>query len=126
MVERGAFVPTNERRPLEGQARYVVNAGLNYATPWRNLQAGLFWNRFGKRLTAAGGSGIPDIYEMPRDAVDATLRIDLVRGGILKLKASNMFDAPYRFEQSKNDITHVQREYWTGRTFSMGLSWDLH
>ncbi len=63
--QRGAFVPTNTHRPLEGQAQYVLNAGINYVMPWRSLEMGLFWNRLGKRLTAAGGSGIPDIYEVP-------------------------------------------------------------
>jgi len=123
---RGAFVPTNVRRPLEGQAEYVLNVGLTHMPNWRELEAGLYLNRLGRRLFAAGGSGIPDIYEMPRNAVDATLRVGLPQGMTLKLKATNLLDQVYRFEMSKNGITMVQHQYWTGRTFSLGLAWDLY
>lgn len=124
--ERGAFVPTNEERPLEGQASYVLNAGVNWTHPGYGVEAGVYVNRLGERLTAAGGSGIPDIYEESRNQLDASLRVQLPSGGALSLKATNLLDEPFRFEQSANGITLIQREYWVGRTFSLGLSWDLY
>ncbi|MDX1567375.1 MAG: TonB-dependent receptor [Longimicrobiales bacterium] len=124
--ETGAFVPTNERRPLEGQASYVLNAGLNWILPGTGLEAGVYLNRLGERLTAAGGSGIPDIIERPRNQLDASLRFDLPVGGSLTAKATNLLDEPFVFQQSANGITHTQRKYWVGRTFSLGLSWELY
>lgn len=121
----GIFQPTNLKRPLEGQAPYVLNLGVNYGT-WNGWEAGLFLNRFGERLTAAGGSGLPDIYEQPRNALDATLSFPLLRDGLrVKLKATNLLDADYAFEQSANGITRVQRSYSLGRTLSMGFSWEF-
>jgi len=120
----GIYQPTNLKRPLEGQAPYVLNLGLNYAT-WNGWEAGLFYNRFGKRLTAAGGSGLPDIYEQPRNALDATLSVPFRQGVRIKVKATNLLDAEYRFEQSDNGITRVQRLYTVGRTFSVGFSWEF-
>ncbi|MGW8265934.1 MAG: carboxypeptidase-like regulatory domain-containing protein, partial [Longimicrobiales bacterium] len=120
----GIYQPTNLSRPLEGQAPYVLNLGLNYNT-WNGWEAGVFYNRFGKRLSAAGGSGLPDIYEQPRNALDATLSIPLRDGARVRLKATNLLDAEYRFDQSENGITRVQRLYGVGRTFSLGLSWEL-
>lgn len=120
----GGFNPTNETRPLEGQAAYVFNVGLNYADE-AGVEAGLFLNRFGDRLTAAGGSGIPDLFEKARNQVDAVLGLPLPRGATAKIKATNLLDADYRFEQEANGITHVQRMYSTGRTFSVGLSWEF-
>lgn len=121
----GIFQPTNLSRPLEGQAPYVLNLGLSYAT-WNRWEAGLFLNRFGERLTAAGGSGLPDIYEQPRNALDATLTFPLFRQGVqVKIKATNLLDAEYRFQQSDNGITRVQRSYSLGRTFSVGFSWEF-
>lgn len=120
----GIYQPTNLKRPLEGQAPYVLNLGLNYAT-WNGWEAGLFYNRFGKRLTAAGGSGLPDIYEQPRNALDATLSVPFRQGARIKVKATNLLDAEYRFEQSDNGITRVQRLYTVGRTFSVGFSWEF-
>jgi len=121
----GIFQPTNLKRPLEGQAPYVLNVGINYAT-WNGWEAGLYLNRFGERLTAAGGSGLPDIYEQPRNALDATLTFPLFRQGVqVKMKATNLLDAEYRFQQAANGITRVQRSYTVGRTFSMGFSWEF-
>jgi outer membrane receptor protein involved in Fe transport len=97
--------------------------GLNYSDA-RDWEAGVFLNRFGKRLTAAGGSGLPDIFEQPRNALDATLAFPLPQGVRVKLKATNLLDADYRFEQSANGITRVQRGYSVGRTFSVGFSWE--
>jgi len=121
----GIFQPTNLSRPLEGQAPYVLNLGINYAT-WNGWEAGLFLNRFGQRLAAAGGSGLPDIYEQPRNALDAALTFPLLQKGVqVKMKATNLLDATYRFQQSANGITRVQRSYSVGRTFSLGFSWEF-
>jgi hypothetical protein len=122
--EGGIYQPTNLKRPLEGQAPYVLNLGVNYST-WNGWEGGLFYNRFGKRLAAAGGSGLPDIYEQSRNALDATLSVPLRQGARIKLKATNLLDSEYRFEQSANGITRVQRLYSVGRTFSVGFSWEL-
>jgi outer membrane receptor protein involved in Fe transport len=122
--KEGIFQPTNLKRPLEGQAPYVINMGLNYST-WSGWEASLFFNRFGERLTAAGGSGLPDIYEQPRNAVDATLSFPLRSGVRVKVKGTNLLDAEYNFEQSANGITRIQRSYSVGRTLSVGFSWEF-
>lgn len=117
------FEPTNLTRPLEGQAGYVVNAGLN----WNNLagvEAGVFFNRFGARLTAAGGSGVPDLYEQPRNSLDASLGFPVLAGAKARVRATNLLNADYLFSQSANGITQVQRLFTTGRTFSVGISWE--
>ena len=117
------FEPTNMTRPLEGQASYVLNAGLN----WNNMkgvEAGLFYNRFGKRLTAAGGSGVPDLFEQPRNSLDASIGFPLTGGAKARVRATNLLDADYRFIQSANGITHIQRLFNTGRTVSVGISWE--
>jgi hypothetical protein len=120
----GIFQPTNLSRPLEGQAPYVLNVGLNYAD-LAGWEAGVFLNRFGERLTAAGGSGLPDIYEQPRNAVDATVSVPLREGVAVRMKGTNLLDEEYLFEQSGNGITRMQRTYSVGRTFSVGLSWEF-
>lgn len=122
--QEGIFFPTNLTRPLEGQASYVFNAGTNYVSP-SGFEAGLFYNRFGQRVSAAGGSGLPDIYEQPRNVLDATLAFGVGFGARAKIRASNLLDAPFLFEQSANGITRMQRRYEIGRTISVGLSWEF-
>jgi hypothetical protein len=120
----GIFQPTNLTRPLEGQAPYVLNLGLNYAD-LAGWEAGVFLNRFGERLTAAGGSGLPDIYEKPRNSLDANFSAPLREGVRVKIKGTNLLDEEYLFEQSANGISRIQRLYTVGRTFSVGFSWEL-
>ncbi len=117
------FEPTNMTRPLEGQASYVLNAGLNWAN-LTGVEAGLFFNRFGERLTAAGGSGLPDLYEQPRNSLDASMGFPLLNGAKARVRATNLLDAEYLFSQSANGITQVQRLFSTGRTISVGISWE--
>lgn len=120
----GGFNPTNLTRPLEGQAPYVLNTALTYANSSR-LEVGLFLNRFGDRLEAAGGGGIPDLYEKARTQLDASLGFPLVGGATAKVKATNLLNTDFRFEQEANGVTQIQRLYSVGRTVSVGLSWEL-
>ncbi|MDX1675217.1 MAG: TonB-dependent receptor, partial [Longimicrobiales bacterium] len=121
---QGIFQPTNLQRPLEGQAPYVVNAGLTYASDG-GVDAGLYYNRFGPRLTAAGGSGLPDIYEQPRNEIDATVSFPIRSGLRAKLKGQNLLDEEHLYLQSANGFARTQRGYTVGRTFSVGLSWEF-
>ena len=123
--EAGAFVPTNLERPLEGQSSYVVNAGLIYSPRDVSTELGLYYNVFGARIAAAGGSGVPDIYEQPRHQLDLTFKQDVLNGFRLKIKATNLLGEEHRFEQSMNGVTLLQRRYDTGRTVSFGLSYTL-
>ena len=118
------FIPTNTKRPLEGQSPWVVNAGVSYTSPHED-EVGLFFNVFGERVTAAGGSGIPDIYEQPRHQLDLTWKRPLTAGVRLKVKAENLRNEPLLFEQEANGIRLMQRRYEVGRTFSVALSYDL-
>lgn len=121
----GIYQPTNLQRPLEGQAPYVLNTGVNYIAP-SGFEAGVFYNRFGERLTAAGGTGLPDIFEQPRHALDLTVAFPLVRGARAKVKATNLLDQDFVFMQSANGFDRVQRQFSVGRTLSVGLSWELN
>ena len=57
--------------------------------------------------------------------LDATVGFGLPGGIQAKIKATNLLDAEYLFTQSGNGITQTQRRFLVGRTFSVGLSWEL-
>jgi hypothetical protein len=123
VVTQGAFIPTNEKRRLEGQSPYVVNLNLVWQSSTGATEVGAFYNVFGPRIEAAGGSGVPDIEERPRNVLDVTFRQQVTDRLGVRLKAENLLDAPYRWEQSANGITRIQREYAVGRSLSVGLSY---
>lgn len=125
VVESGTFQPTNLQRPLEGQSSYSLNLGAIYQSESGNSEFGVFYSRFGQRLAAAGGFGVPDIYEQPRDVIDLNFRQRLAGGLGVSMKASNLLNQPYRWTQEANGIVQVQREYRTGANFSVGLKYEF-
>ncbi len=117
--DTGLASATNPNRPLAGQAPYVVNAGLTYSSENGRLSATALYNRVGKRISAAGPSPLPDVYEMPRDVIDVSLRVPVLQMLDAKLDMKNLLDSP--FEQRQGEVTRLR--YSAGRVFSLGLSW---
>ena len=56
----------SRNRELQGQAPYIINAGLSYDGTNNGLEVGLYYNVQGATLTYTGGvNGIPDVYSVP-------------------------------------------------------------
>ncbi|MBI2795899.1 MAG: TonB-dependent receptor [Gemmatimonadetes bacterium] len=110
---------SNPNRAMVGQAPYVLNAGLTYASRSGRTSATLLYNVVGRRIVAAGLLPMPDVYEMPRQIVDASLRMPVARGIEARFDAKNLLDAEYREQQG--DLARVT--YRSGRVFAFGLSW---
>ncbi|MEP6832426.1 MAG: carboxypeptidase regulatory-like domain-containing protein [Gemmatimonas sp.] len=111
---------TDTKRRLVGQAPYVVNAGVTYASRSGASSATLLYNVVGERIFAAGVLPLPNIVESSRNVVDFSLRLP-VRGQLAaRLDAKNLLDARYSFMQG-----NLEREgYNVGRTISFGFSWQ--
>jgi TonB-dependent receptor len=110
---------TNPNRPLAGQAPYIINAGLTYASYDGSVSATALFNRVGKQIAAAGPAPLPDMYEMPRNALDLSLRLPFFAGMDAKVDARNLFDS--RVELRQGAVSRLS--YTTGRVFSFGLNW---
>jgi outer membrane receptor for ferrienterochelin and colicin len=109
---------TNANRPMMGQAGYVVNAGLTYATPNGRLSATALYNVVGRRIVEVGQQPLPDAYELPRHVVDATVQAQLASRVAVKLDTKNLLDAPYRVVQGS--VTRLR--YRAGRAFTLGVT----
>jgi TonB-dependent receptor len=110
---------TNDQRAMVGQAPYVVNTGLTYASASGATSATLLYNVVGRRISSAAEAPLPDVYEEARNVVDLSLRLALPGAFSAKLDARNLLNEPYEVTQGS-----VLREYYrSGRTFSFGLSW---
>ncbi|HEY7686748.1 MAG TPA: hypothetical protein VH833_11635, partial [Gemmatimonadales bacterium] len=109
---------TSANRPMMGQAGYVVNAGLTYATPNGRLTATAMYNVVGRRIVEVGQLPLPDAYELPRHVVDATVQAQLGTRIALKLDSKNLLDAPYRVVQGS--VTRLR--YRAGRVFTLGVT----
>ncbi len=112
---------TRERRPMVGQAPYVVNAGLTWSASDAGASATLLYNVVGRRIVSAAEAPLPDIHEEARHALDLSVRFPLFGSVSAKVDAENLLDDPHEVTQGT-----VTREFHrTGRTISTGFSWKL-
>lgn len=105
-------------RAMVGQAPYVLNAGLTYASAGGRSSATVLFNQVGRRIVTVSDNALPVVYERPRGVLDVSLRFPVVLGLSGKLDVKNLLDRPY--EQLQGSV--VRERYYTGRTMSLGLS----
>ena len=117
-ASEAAAANTRENRPMVAQAPYVVNVGLAYASRGGSTSATLLYNRVGERILYASAIPLPDVKEMPRDVLDASLRFPLRRGISGRFDVKNLLDARYLTAQGAVD----REAYRAGRTFTLGLT----
>jgi outer membrane receptor protein involved in Fe transport len=111
---------TNLSRRMVGQAPYVLNTGLTYASRSGASTATLLFNRVGERIAAAGGSPLPDVIEQSRNVLDFSLRQTISSGVMLRMDMKNLLDSPYKVRQGT-----VEREFYrAGRIVGLGLQWQ--
>lgn len=108
---------TSPTRPMVGQAKYVVNAGITYSSA--RLVANVLYNVVGPRIREAAIQPLPDVVEQARHVVDVSLQSPVGPRATLKFDAKNLLDAPYRLTQGA-----IERHYFrTGRVYTLGISW---
>ena len=110
---------TSANRPMVGQAPYVVNAGLSYASFSGRMNATVLYNVVGRTITTTGTKPTPDTYREARNGLDFSLQLPVFSVLSAKINARNLLDAPYR--ETSGGLTRVS--YRTGRTLSVGFGW---
>ncbi len=127
------------KRPLEGTANFVVNAGVYYDYEKWGTKVSAIYNVIGQRLITAGTSNYPDTYEMPRHALDLTLRQTITKFMELRLSVQDVLNQPRRLYRDydrdqrydptkRNKLTHndwMYQEYKPGTYFTLGINLKL-
>lgn len=128
-------------RPMQGQSPYIVNAGLFYQPQRAGLTVGVLYNRIGKRIIgigrtdlSSGGSidnDIPDMYEMPRNALDLVVGKRFGKVWELKVSAKDLLNENVRFcqfpqftddEGVVHERTQTTKTFKPGRGFTIGVA----
>jgi TonB-dependent receptor len=107
----------SQEHPLQGQADYLVNASLSWASV-RGVDASVMFNAVGKRLSALGVNPLPDVYAQPTRTLDAAANVSLLRALRVKLSAKNLLDPRYRWLQGGREVS----SYRAGRSYSVAFS----
>lgn len=118
-------------RPMQGQSPYIVNAGLFYQR--EKASAGLMYNIIGKRIVgigrvdnSQGGSidnDIPDMFEMPRHAIDLSLSYKLSKLFELSAGVRDLLAAPLEYKQFPrftNGEGKISKREQTTKKYKMG------
>ena len=127
-------------RPLQGQSPYLVNAGIFYQSPKLGLTVGVLYNRIGKRIVGIGRSDmsvggsidndIPDMYEMPRNALDVVVSKSFGKHWELKFNAKDLLNEKVQFAQfpkfeNGGDVVsrkQITKQFTAGRMFSLSVT----
>jgi TonB-dependent receptor len=123
-----AIVLTNDQRPLQGAAPYLVNVDLSYSRPITstvNGTATVAYNVFGPRVFAAGANGLGDQYELPVNTVNLILRADVGEHWQMNLTFRNLLDARYRIEQETPNGASLVNDFRLGTSIGLGVSYLL-
>ncbi|MES2732038.1 MAG: TonB-dependent receptor [Bacteroidota bacterium] len=123
----------DQKRPMQNQSPYLVNAGLYYNNVESGLQINVLYNVFGKRIFAVGSSENPTIYEMPRHVID--LNITKTIGKRIEIRASfqDLLNQRFRLEQDYNRDAKIDnldnqpiRTFRRGGYISLGFVYNFN
>ncbi|TAG40615.1 MAG: TonB-dependent receptor [Cytophagia bacterium] len=122
----------SNNRPLQGQSPYIVNVGINYSEPKKDLQINLLYNVIGQRIIAVGFEAYPDLYEMPRNVVDLTFSKGIKDRWTIKGGIQDILNQPFQILQDANGDKKFDREtdltvqkYRLGQLFSLGFAYRI-
>lgn len=121
-------------RPLQGQSPYLINTGIQYASPTVNsVGFSLLYNRIGKRIWAVGNVQDKDIYENPRNVLDFQFSKKLAKGnGEFKINYSDILNNKGIFYQDannngsfdkSNDYVNISEKY--GSSISVSFAYTF-
>ncbi|MEO7425696.1 MAG: carboxypeptidase regulatory-like domain-containing protein [Fibrobacteria bacterium] len=101
---------TNYRRPMVGQAPYLINASITHETgigPFAFLNAVLF-NKAGERIRYAGTMGLPDITEKPFASLESLHRMTWWKRNELGVRVKNwlMQSRELRVKENNDQIPY--------------------
>jgi len=84
---------------MQGQSPYLFNGGLTYMSEKEDFSINVLYNRIGPRLRfrATAGNAL-NIFEKPRDALDAQISKKVLRGKLeIRLTVSDIFAQAFRW-----------------------------
>lgn len=124
-------------RAMQGQSPYLVNTGLFYQHDDKGIAASVLYNRIGKRIETVGipaqnpNDDIPDIYEMPRNALDLSFSKKLGKYVEIKAGIKDLLNSKIEYKQfltltdesgDKREVEQLVRSYRSGVTVNLGVS----
>ncbi|MDB5256406.1 MAG: TonB-dependent receptor [Chitinophagaceae bacterium] len=131
---QGGFYWNNEnKRPLQGQSPYVINAGLYYQNDDKGWSASVLYNIFGPRIVTVGNGNYANVIETPRSTLDATItktvqRFSITAGAVDIFNQSVIyvqnFSANGNYSRKEGDNSQLMN-YRKGNYFTLSVRYNL-
>lgn len=112
-------------RPMQGQAEYVLNAGLYYDLYEGGFAASLVYNKVGQKILKVGFGGLGDVVELPRDQIDLTLSQNITSDLALKLAVKDILAQDYVSVQKAPGGDKIALRIKKGTDLSLGVSYKF-
>ncbi|WP_456423693.1 TonB-dependent receptor domain-containing protein [Lutibacter sp.] len=118
----------SDKRYLQGQSPYLINAGISYNNSDKGIETGLFFNVQGKSLEVVGIGAIPDVYAMPFNSLNFTLNKSFGehKKSSVNIKFGNILnderESHYQSYKASDKIFSKRR---LGQTFSLGYNFKF-
>jgi len=112
----------SKTRPFNGQSPYLFNLNIGYDNYELDLNAGLFYNIFGDRLSIVTEGATPDVFERGYGDLDFKLSKGLFDFLKVSFTAKNLLDSDVNFTQVFKGKDYNYLSYKRGRTFSLSLN----
>lgn len=105
---RFAGTENSDKRPMVGQAPYVINVGLMQTAFNNKLTFNALYNRVGERIFKARGYVFPAVYEKSRDVVDLQLGLRVFKSkGEFKFNANDILNQNTYFYYKNSTSQYV-------------------
>ena len=113
-------------RDMQGQAPFLINAGLSYKLEDINTEASLFYNVQGPTLSIVSMNKNPDIYTESFNSLNFNLSSKFNSNSKISFSIKNLLnDAKEMNTRSFGIENSIYRKYKPGRYFSIKWSYDF-
>jgi len=117
-----------DTRPMQGQAPYLINAGINYAPFDSDWEGGLYYNVQGRRISIVGIGAAADVYDVPFHSLNFSIRKEFgkQKNQQLSLQVNNILDSERRREYESFGSSNATFSLLNpGRTFQLKYRMSL-
>ncbi len=124
----------DKKRPMVGQAPYVINAGIQTSLLENKLSFNALYNRIGRRINKASGLLFPSIWETPRNLVDFQIGYKVLKSkGEVKFNANDILNNNITFywdrdmnkKYEANSMDETISRYKPGTNYSLSFSYNF-
>ncbi len=113
-------------REMQGQAPFLINAGLSYKFEDLNTEASIFYNVQGPTLSIVSMNKIPDIYTESFNSLNLKLSSKINSKSKISISIKNLLDDEKEMSTRSFGVENATfRKYNPGRYFSVKWSYDF-